>query len=141
VFYYLLWRNQSSNGRSNEEILEPFLGPRGEDGTLAWPRIPALDWDGPGNSLFWSFAEWMAITMGKRTLYVTENKYIGVGPTLGKEGDVVVVAPGIDMPLVLRPMNGHYLLVGPTYVHGIMDGEALRDASGEIVAVGQVEIR
>jgi hypothetical protein len=40
-------------------------------------------------------------------------------------GDVVAVLTGGTMPIVLRPHNGYYTVVGDAYIHGIMDGEAL----------------
>jgi hypothetical protein len=29
------------------------------------------------------------------------------------------------MPITLRPIHGHYELIGETYLHGIMNGEAM----------------
>ena len=52
----------------------------------------------------------------RRTLFSTEKTYMGMGPTLTKECDMIAVVPGVDMPLVLREADGQYLLVGPAYV-------------------------
>jgi hypothetical protein len=37
-----------------------------------------------------------------------------------------VVLLGFDAPVILRPKaNGHYVVVGEAYVHGLMSGEAI----------------
>jgi hypothetical protein len=41
------------------------------------------------------------------------------------QGDLICVIMGCSQPLAIRPQQGYYQLVGPCYVHGIMDGEAL----------------
>jgi predicted glycosyl hydrolase (DUF1957 family) len=56
---------------------------------------------------------------------------MGLAAPLAREGDVVVVLYGGNVPYVLRstqsPSNDEQLweLVGEAYVHGIMEGEAL----------------
>lgn len=55
----------------------------------------------------------------------TEAGRIGQIPTTARPGDVVAVLTGGRVPYVLRPQNGHYLLTGDAYIHGIMDGEAM----------------
>lgn len=43
-----------------------------------------------------------------------------------KPGDRVCVCYGVDTPFILRPSpeDGLYTVVGESYVHGLMDGEA-----------------
>lgn len=55
----------------------------------------------------------------------TQGHYVGVFPGSTESGDVVVVLLGSKLPFVLRPSGDGYLLVGPAYVHGIMDGELM----------------
>lgn len=55
---------------------------------------------------------------------------MGIGPWSIKEGDQVVVFPGLELPLVLRlsPRDaGKHVVVGPCYVYGIMDGEVITE--------------
>ena len=44
-------------------------------------------------------------------------------------GDLVVILGGSQMPWVLRPVQRNsgtaYRIIGPAYVHGLMDGEAM----------------
>jgi hypothetical protein len=89
-----------------------------------------------------------------RTLFITENGHIGLGPTAMKLGDGICVILGCSVPLVLRPQDvlqgyrqgqshlgvqleapsreisrqtsdRHYRLIGECYLHGFMDGEAV----------------
>jgi hypothetical protein len=68
----------------------------------------------------------MVNTCVKRRVLVTKTGYIGVGPKLTRAGDHVVVLYGGRTPFVLRPHQNEYRLVGECYVHGVMDGEAMR---------------
>jgi len=63
-----------------------------------------------------------------RTVFVCKNGYLGLGPQHVQTGDIIAVMDGSPVPIVLRPIeDGFYELVGESYVHGIMDGEAVRD--------------
>jgi hypothetical protein len=68
-------------------------------------------------------------TAGRR-LFVTENaKVLGAAPTSAEEQDQVFVLLGCSVPVVLRRLQeGEYTLVGECYCHGMMDGEAEKDA-------------
>ncbi|KAK0622465.1 hypothetical protein B0T14DRAFT_513909 [Immersiella caudata] len=51
-------------------------------------------------------------------------------PSRAREGDVIVVLCGADVPIILRALEGcpgQYTLVGAAYVHGIMYGDALEE--------------
>jgi hypothetical protein len=62
----------------------------------------------------------------KRSFFVTEKGYMGLGPFNMEEGDLVYVLAGGQVPFILRPevSPDGFWLVGESYVHGIMDGEA-----------------
>ena len=62
-----------------------------------------------------------------RTFFISQQGYMGMGPAATEEGDVIVVALGCDVPLMLRKESDHYLLVGECFVWGMMDGEVMRD--------------
>lgn len=86
----------------------------------------------------------MRVCYGRR-YFLTTGGYMGIGPTAMKVGDVVCVARGASVPLILRErrtfvgdgviqaFNAHYerRLVGEAYVHGIMDGEAYDESQLE----------
>ncbi|RYP51281.1 hypothetical protein DL768_003378 [Monosporascus sp. mg162] len=60
---------------------------------------------------------------------LTKKGYMGLVPQGTAEGDVVVIFVGATVPHILRKTRegDGFLLVGETYVHGIMYGEAVRD--------------
>jgi len=60
-----------------------------------------------------------------RRPFITSGDHLGLGPAKLQSGDLVVIAYGSEVPLILRPENGHYKFVGEAYVDGIMDGQAL----------------
>ncbi|OTA22826.1 hypothetical protein BTJ68_14829 [Hortaea werneckii EXF-2000] len=63
-----------------------------------------------------------------RVMFVTSTGFLGLAPHGAREGDLVFVVRGIDVPLVLRTNgddDGSYELIGESYVQGVMEGEAL----------------
>lgn len=48
---------------------------------------------------------------------------MGVGLKALREGDMICVFPGCQVPLLIRK-GDHHLLVGECFVWGLMDGEA-----------------
>ncbi|KAI3584329.1 hypothetical protein IWW34DRAFT_843182 [Fusarium oxysporum f. sp. albedinis] len=62
----------------------------------------------------------------QKFFFVTMRGRLGLGTEDIKAGDLVCVALGLHMPIILRSTgNGCYRLVGNAYVHGIMNSEAL----------------
>lgn len=48
------------------------------------------------------------------------------------EGDLLYIVAGCYVPIIIRPVTdvpGTYFVVGSAYVHGVMDGEAVAEAS------------
>jgi hypothetical protein len=66
-----------------------------------------------------------------RKMIRTTKGYIGMGPRSTKEGDCVVLVQGGRVPLVLRPRDHHWELLGDCYLHGIMHGEGFEEAKCE----------
>ncbi|ORY01801.1 heterokaryon incompatibility protein-domain-containing protein [Clohesyomyces aquaticus] len=65
-----------------------------------------------------------------RRFFKTQSDRFGWGPDGMKDGDVVAILGGLDVPLVLRPGEDGYEVVGDCFLHGIMMGEALEDSPG-----------
>lgn len=63
------------------------------------------------------------------TIFSTVDGYIGIGRYPLEQGDVVAIVRGCRMPLVLRQQDDYFRLVGPSYVSGIMQGEAVSGSS------------
>ncbi|KAI1768173.1 HET-domain-containing protein [Hypoxylon sp. FL1150] len=75
-----------------------------------------------------------------RRFYATQNGYIGLGPSEAKSGDLVVVLLGNTLPLILRKEDDHYLVVGETYTHGIMNGEIAADLDNGSLCINNFDI-
>ncbi|KAI1840931.1 hypothetical protein JX266_012867 [Neoarthrinium moseri] len=70
----------------------------------------------------------------KRRLGITSKGYLGLFPRYCKNGDLLYLVEGCHVPFLLRPagdIEGGHRLVGECYVHGIMDGEALKLESAD----------
>lgn len=60
-----------------------------------------------------------------RRLAWSKCSSLSLVPNVTQDGDVLFIAQGAELPLVLRPLeNGCYELVGAAYTHGYMHGEA-----------------
>jgi hypothetical protein len=70
---------------------------------------------------------WYEGTLQHRTLAVLKEGYVGLVPKTAETGDVVCILFGCDTPVVLRPVGNDFLFVGECYVHGIMDGELIKE--------------
>ena len=67
-------------------------------------------------------------TTMRRRLFRTKQGYLGIASMHFDVGDHVCVLDGGRVPFVLFPRDdGYWSLVSECYVHGIMDGEALKD--------------
>jgi hypothetical protein len=65
-----------------------------------------------------------------RRFCATASDRFAMVPKWAKEGDVITVLHGSNVPIVLRECTGGYhQVVGEAYVHGIMHGEGLRVAA------------
>jgi hypothetical protein len=62
------------------------------------------------------------------TLCVTKRGYLGCPPNSAQPGDLICILFGGDAPFVIRPCEGtdEFILIGETYLHGFMQGEALK---------------
>ncbi|KAN0102679.1 heterokaryon incompatibility protein 6,OR allele [Hyaloscypha variabilis] len=101
-------------------------------------------------------AEWIAhlvATCKGRCFGVTEAGMMGLFPAGGKVGDEVALVDGMGLPILVRRVGEDeqekekgneeneeerrqlYELIGPAYVHGIMDGEGMdrTDTAGSIL--------
>ncbi|KAJ8124129.1 hypothetical protein ONZ43_g75 [Nemania bipapillata] len=60
-----------------------------------------------------------------------EHELFGLGPPDMKEGDYVCILIGCSVPVILRDEGGPMKLIGESYVHGKMEGEAMEDLREE----------
>ncbi|KAH7377533.1 heterokaryon incompatibility protein-domain-containing protein [Cadophora sp. MPI-SDFR-AT-0126] len=78
-----------------------------------------------GDGMTWVDAA-EAVCLG-RCLFYTTSGHIGLGPGDMALGDVVCILGGTVMPIVVRPLEDQFGIVGDCYVNGVMDGEAVSD--------------
>jgi hypothetical protein len=83
----------------------------------------------------------VSVNMYNRFMFLTQQGYLGVGPTNMHDKDIVFIPRGAETPFILRPVrmpdaDGKgklwqtlYQVVGECYLHGMMDGEAFREGS------------
>jgi hypothetical protein len=62
---------------------------------------------------------------GKR-VGATFSKRLALLPNEAKIGDEICIFEGVNAPFLLRKSGEHYKIVGSCYLHGMMDGEALK---------------
>lgn len=73
-----------------------------------------------------------------RVFFTSSTGYVGLAPHGTKEGDIVFVVMGADVPFILRPYDDGYELIGEAYVQGVMDGEIIQM---EYIPVQDIMIR
>lgn len=78
-----------------------------------------------GNRMHFKTAGYMS--MNGRRFFITKGGRFGLGPSFLQHGDICCVLLGCKKPLVLRPMstNGHFKVLGSTYIDGAMFGEMI----------------
>lgn len=64
--------------------------------------------------------------MSQRSLFLTEEQYVGICSPQSQPGDQICVTLGCQAPLILQPTTaGRFQIVGDCYLQGFMDGEAI----------------
>lgn len=111
-------RTVESRNLGLSEILEPFLG--STSASVNWPE-EHNNKRGFENTM--AFLAEAASCLKGRTMFALNKGYFGVGPLGTQPGDMVCVLWGCDVPVVVRRLEDHYVLVGPCFVLGFMDGE------------------
>lgn len=71
--------------------------------------------------------------ISRRCFIMTSAGYMGLAPGGTKDGDYVCILMGCDVPLVLREVEGRdeFVLVGESFVLGMMHGEIFKDGELE----------
>jgi hypothetical protein len=67
------------------------------------------------------------LAVGRRP-FITSRGYIGQSRSSIRQGDLAVVFIGCRVPFIVeRDDRKQYRIIGEAYIHGIMDGEALKE--------------
>ncbi|RYP30972.1 hypothetical protein DL767_005979 [Monosporascus sp. MG133] len=90
------------------------------------PHLMCGSQGSPRANLYGRFGDRVVNLINRYSIMVLERGYIGLGPRDTRVGDLVHVILGCELPTVLRPIPGKgFAVIGESYVHGIMEGEAL----------------
>jgi hypothetical protein len=60
-----------------------------------------------------------------RRFFITSDRRLGIGPRWTKKGNLVCVLFGGGVPYILCPKGRHCIFIGESYVHGLMEGQAI----------------
>lgn len=60
-----------------------------------------------------------------RKFFVSVDGYFGLAPPSTRKGDRIAVLLGAEVPFILRKVGSAFQVVGESYVHGLMGGEAI----------------
>ncbi len=77
---------------------------------------------------YWQTISAFSVRLSHPRFFTTGRGYAGLAPPGVQPGDSVALFHGASVPFIIRPhtsVKGMCRLVGETYVHGIMHGEAL----------------
>ncbi|KAG4437944.1 hypothetical protein IFR05_006568 [Cadophora sp. M221] len=89
------------------------------------PAVPTPRGDSDLKTTISRYADIAVEACHNRRFFRTKKGFLGLAFPSVQLGDLVVVFPGLDVPLVLRRHTGGdgYQIVSDAYVQGIMDGE------------------
>jgi hypothetical protein len=82
---------------------------------------------GEGLSISNDYGETILPRINHRRLCVTRKRYLCLVPLNTDVNDSVSILLGGRTPYILRPQGQDFTIIGETYVHGMMKGEALED--------------
>jgi Heterokaryon incompatibility protein (HET) len=137
IAHEAIWRTLVANrGQSHDEapksfeddykrLLTRYLGPTVFAGpSLEDENANALDTDIIHAAM--PFKEKMDTCLRKRRLCKSKTRFLpGLVPGTAKDGDIICILVGCALPLVLRRIDDHFIVIGESYVHGFMCGEIL----------------
>jgi hypothetical protein len=92
---------------------------------------------GTNGKIAFAFLNYLVNILTTNLLFVTREGYMGLAPRNSRGGDFVAIFNGCDMPYVVWPVwnvkyegklfGGGFQVVGPGFLHGIMNGEIFTD--------------
>lgn len=85
---------------------------------------PSTEFSKKDLSMVWNTADRLWQHTRNKCLILTQNGGMGLASGATAVGDACCVVLGATVPFTLAPVaNGHYKLLGDSYVHGVMGGE------------------
>ncbi|KAL2065909.1 hypothetical protein VTL71DRAFT_3579 [Oculimacula yallundae] len=62
-----------------------------------------------------------------RRFFISSTNLMGMAPDSAEPGDIICVLLGCWMPAILRPVDGHYILLGGAYYEDYMYGKGMEE--------------
>ncbi|PQE13628.1 heterokaryon incompatibility protein [Rutstroemia sp. NJR-2017a BVV2] len=128
---FAAWYHRNQNlivsGKSIKQWAHEVFPPRND---LSTSRIYTGDFFDYRSSVHWNL----------RRMITTAAGYVGLGGNVCKTGDVICVIHGCSTPIILRGKGNAFQLVGEAYIHGIMNGEALKGISSGKYTIQDLEL-
>ncbi|EAU33597.1 predicted protein [Aspergillus terreus NIH2624] len=122
----ILWRTEDDSWTPN--LPEVWTTYRASDSWVPWDEYRASPLPESGQE----FYQVLRSRRGRRRLFVTEKRYLGLGPAAMADGDQIWVFPGAGTALVLRPTpDKAFHFIGEAYIHGGMNGELVEGVAVE----------
>ncbi|KAI0855014.1 HET domain-containing protein [Xylaria cubensis] len=78
--------------------------------------------------------------LGRKFIVTLEGR-MGIGPTGTQPGDLIFVIFGGGVPYILRKQQSGFLFVGESYIHGLMNGEAVQAWQRDELAEEIIELK
>jgi hypothetical protein len=70
------------------------------------------------------FYESIRLTHAQQPFFLTTTGLMGIANDMVQEGDLIALLAGGNFPMIIQPDTQHYRLISPSYINGIMQGEA-----------------
>jgi hypothetical protein len=85
-----------------------------------------------------------SILMEGKVLVVTQSGRLGLARFEAVPEDLVCIMMGCSVPMIIRPVShaepGKYILIGESYIHGIMDGEVMDELDAKKYELKEITI-
>lgn len=136
-----------SSGMEIDQTRDDYKGPRFTVGHYMQSAVVGSS--DPDASSMYHINKVVRPTTEHTRFFMTSNGYMGLGSLAVELGDLIYVPYSCEVPLVLRSCDSKnssldrckhtekntFVSVGTCYIHGIMDGEAVKGGEGEKMEV------
>lgn len=123
---FVIWSQNKPKSLTKQAFLAPFFGDP-EPKAVSRIQWPEDEDQGRGRKCTAIFLERQVFTCTKRSFFTTQKGYMGLASQGAKKDDLVCVLLGCDKPLIIRKIKNHYILVGDSYIYGMMNGEIIQE--------------
>jgi len=98
------------------------------------------DLEDPEDAEAIAFWHTLSVYISGRFFAITEEARLALVPRTAKPGDQIWVVRGLDVPFVLRADEERNVILGESYVHGLMTGQAVAMAETGVLEFERLDI-